>query len=202
VTLRVRDDVPNLRAKSRYRSIRQAFVLAKERFGFRLLQYSVQRTHLHLIAEAHDRRALSRGMQGLAIRVARRINRVETRRGSVFRDRYHARQLKTPREVRAALVYVLNNARRHREWGGAVPRDLTDYEYSSAPYFTGWAIHIPWQCATREARPPPVTSAKSWLLTRGWLRATTAGGKAARGRIRPAETPGRNARPKRVDDRR
>jgi hypothetical protein len=73
---------------------------------------------------------------------------------------------------------VLNNARRHREWGGAVPRDLTDYEYSSAPYFRGWAIRIPWQSSPG---PPPVTTARSWLLTRGWLR---------RDRIHPAERPG------------
>jgi hypothetical protein len=57
-------------------------------------------------------------VRGLAIRVARAVNRALGRRGRVFADRYHARALTTPRAVRHALVYVLMNpeapTRRHR----------------------------------------------------------------------------------------
>ena len=91
----------------------RAFTGGCERFGFRLVEYSVQNDHLHLIAEAEDQRCLSRGMQGLLIRIAKALNRLWERRGQVFRDRYHCRVLRTWWQVRNALRYVLNDALRH-----------------------------------------------------------------------------------------
>jgi REP element-mobilizing transposase RayT len=88
---------------------------ARERNGMRICHYSVQSNHLHLIVEAPDAEALSRGMQGLAVRIARRINRHMRRQGTVFKDRYHARALKTAWQVRIALRYVLLNARKHSQ---------------------------------------------------------------------------------------
>jgi len=96
-----------------FSAVRKALAEGKQHFGFSLVHFSVQRDHLHLIAEASDRRALSRGIQGLSIRVARAVNRQLARKGRLFSDRYHARALKTPREVRFALRYVLLNARKH-----------------------------------------------------------------------------------------
>ena len=98
-----------------FRSVRRALAGARDRFGFRLVHFSVQRDHLHLLAEAHDRRALGRGMQGLAIRVAKAVNRRLDRHGKVFGDRYHAHALRTPRETRSALRYVLSNIRKHAD---------------------------------------------------------------------------------------
>ncbi|MEW6073566.1 MAG: peptide MFS transporter [Planctomycetota bacterium] len=113
--------------------MRAAFAGGKERFGFRLIHYSVLANHLHLIGEAQNRRALSRGMQGLAVRIAKGLNRHWGRRGKVFADRYHDHILRTPREVRSALAYVLRNAARHGVGGaGADP-------YSSGRWFDGWA---------------------------------------------------------------
>ena len=113
VTMRVRRDVPNLRTQRPMAGVRLAFAGGRRRFGFRLVHFSVQGNHLHLIVEAADKRALSRGMQGLAIRLARRVNGALGRTGGMFADRYHARALGTPREVRNALAYVLLNRQRH-----------------------------------------------------------------------------------------
>ena len=95
---------------------------------------------MHMIVEAKNREQLSRGMQGLMVRMARALNRTWRRCGSVFTDRYHDRILRTPREVRNALVYVLRNAARH---GNFAYRDRPD-AYSSGPWFGGWAGQIPW----------------------------------------------------------
>ena len=113
VTLRLRDGLPSLRRNIVRARILLALGEGRERFGFRLNQFSLQSNHVHLIVEADDALALSRGMKGIAVRVARTVNRVWKRRGSVFSDRFHARALRTPREVRAALAYVLHNARHH-----------------------------------------------------------------------------------------
>ena len=99
----------SLREHSLFVVVRKALAAAKQQFGFSLVHFSVQRDHLHLIAEAIDRRALSRGVQGLAIRLARAVNRQLERKGRLFADRYHARALTTPRAVKFALRYVLSN---------------------------------------------------------------------------------------------
>lgn len=130
----------------------------------RVVHYSVLRNHIHLLVEAVDREALSRGIQGLATRLARALNRLTERSGPAFADRYHARILKTPREVRLALAYVLNNARRHGLVRGRTRRDWVD-PYSSGGAFDGWRDKV--------LAPPfaiPVSRARTWLLARGWRR--------------------------------
>ncbi|MEW6074418.1 MAG: transposase, partial [Planctomycetota bacterium] len=133
VTLRLCSPLPSLRRPGPALALRAAFAAGKERFGFRLLHYSLLANHLHLIVEARDRRALARGMQGLAVRIAKALNRHWGRRGKVFADRYHDHILKNPREVRSALAYVLRNAARH-----GVAREGLD-PYSSGRWFDGWA---------------------------------------------------------------
>ena len=113
VTMRMLAGVGYLRGHRRYRSIERALRQARERLGARLVHFSVQGNHLHLMVEAADARALSRAMQGLAIRIARALNRARGRSGKVFADRYHSRALATRREVANALRYVLQNFRHH-----------------------------------------------------------------------------------------
>jgi REP element-mobilizing transposase RayT len=143
ITLRVVDGLPSLRGKRAFQCIKRAFALAntqgKHREDFRVTHFSVQGNHAHLIAEASDRLHLSRGMQGLAIRVAKRVHRALERRGAVFAERFHARVLRTPREVRHALAYVLLNERRHlkAERGLTLPPWYFD-PCSSAREFDGW----------------------------------------------------------------
>jgi putative transposase len=159
VTMRLREGLPSLRRASELRALCVAFEGGAQRFGFRLNQYSVQTTHLHLIVEAPDRRALSRGVQGLAVRVARRLNRLWQRKGKVFSDHYHDRILRTPKEVRNALAYVLNNAKRHGIFHAGVDG------FSSGRWFDGWRDALPSASA-----PPIVARARTWLQTIGWRR--------------------------------
>ena len=99
----------------------------------------------------------------MAIRMAKGLNRVMGRKGTVFADRYHSRSLRTPAEVRRALVYVLGNARKHLAALGYRLAPAYLDEYSSAAWFTGWA--------TPPTPPPgdaPVARAATWLLATGW----------------------------------
>jgi len=157
VTTRLMPGLPNLRRERTLMTLRGALSAGSDRFGFRLVEFSIQSNHLHFIVEAEDARAIARGMQGLLVRVAKALNREWDRRGRVLADRYHARVLRTPREVRNALVYVLQNARKH----GA--RILGIDAFSSGVWFEGWSDRV-----ARAARP--IASAGSWLLKTGWLR--------------------------------
>lgn len=180
ITLRVREDVWNLRTRRSYKVIRRAFVAGCCRDGFRVTQFSIQRNHLHLIVEAQSRTHLSRGMQGLSIRIARALNRQMGRRGKVFADRYHARALKTPREVKNAVAYVANNIRHHTARYG-LPLDDIDL-YSSWAYFDGWRERIGRRQASARVGDPPIAQPRTWLLRVGWR---------CHGLVRIAEIPGR-----------
>jgi len=107
VTLRMRRDVPSLRTVGIVHEIERTFANGCARPGFRLVHYSLQANHAHLIVEAHDRDALGRGMKAIGARLARAVNRIAGRQGQVLADRYHHRVLPTPKEVHGALRYVL-----------------------------------------------------------------------------------------------
>jgi REP element-mobilizing transposase RayT len=186
LTMRVVRLLPSLRAERCMRRLRQALAGGRARPGFRLVHYAVQPDHLHLVVEAIDTRALTEGARGLCIRIARRLNRELGRAGKVFAERYHARALKTPREVRHALAYVLLQERRHAAKRGTGMTTRLD-GCSSAPCFDGFSRSSPrWgpggtdplaRLALRTVAP-----AESWLLTAGWRW---------HGLVDPAEVPGR-----------
>ena len=161
VTLKLREGLPSLRRKAEYGVLLGAFASGCERFGFRLVHFVVLGNHLHLMTEADDLRAHSRGVQGLAIRIAKRLNKLWDRRGKVFADRFHGRQLRSPREVRHALVYLLHNARRH---GYSLAPEGPD-PYSSGRWFEGWR-----GLRADALWPAPLARARCWLLRRGWRR--------------------------------
>ena len=112
VTWRMREGVWSLRTRRCFTVLRRAFWGGANRFGFRLVHYSVQGNHLHLLVEAQDEKALASGMNGMGVRVARGLNRVMGRQGRVLGDRYHAHVLRTTTEAMRARHYLLQNARR------------------------------------------------------------------------------------------
>lgn len=172
VTLKVRREVWSLRARRAFTRIADALGHAGERFGMRIVHFSVQRDHVHLIVEAEHRAALARGMKGLCVRIARAMNRLMGRRGAVFADRYHDRVLSTARQTRHAIGYVLCNARKH----GVAERSSRWVDpCSSGATFDGWSHEVDAPAAV------PCVPPRSWLLRVGWMRA---------GRVDPGHRPG------------
>jgi putative transposase len=171
LTMRAGRGLPSLRRPALYRVLRACIDKASS-VRFRIVQFSVQHDHVHLLVEATEKRALSSGARGLAIRSARQLNRHLRRDGRVWGDRYHTRAMKTPTEVRRALVYVLMNIKKH----SAEPCDGVD-PCSSAPWFDGF---VPARAPTPSRDPPPVRAPLTWLASRGWRR---------RGLIDPGEYP-------------
>jgi REP element-mobilizing transposase RayT len=182
--LRVRRDVPSLRKARVVREIERSLREIRERGRARVVHYSVQTNHLHLIVEATSRVDLSCGMKAIAARVARAVNRAFGRRGPVLGDRFHARVLRTPREVRHAIAYVLLNARRHAaKLGRRVDAIGRIDPASSGRWFDGWRQRDRADRVDRAgaADQPAVALPRSWLLSVGWRRS---------GLIDPAEVPG------------
>ncbi len=119
-------------------------------------------------------------MRSLATTAAIAINRVLVRSGKVFAYRYHATALSSPRQMRNALSYVLNNWRRHDEDESceAAHRATLD-PYSTALQFRGWREGV--FSAPPGHEPLPSAQPVTWLLRVGWER---------HGRISAFEVPG------------
>jgi len=168
VTVKLVRLLPPLRSKKEYAALRAAFAAGCNRFGFRLVHYAVLNDHMHFLVEAADRESLSRGLKGLAVRVARALNKLWKRRGRVFADRYHDHILRSPKEVRYALRYVFANARKHEREGHQVRVTQAIDVFTSGPWFDGWreTIHV----RGLELVARPITNARTWLLTKGWRR--------------------------------
>jgi REP element-mobilizing transposase RayT len=170
VTLTTVPEVGRLRTRKVYQCVRRALRRSqgesRSAGRFRVCHLSIQGNHIHLIVEAESQAVLSRGMQGLQISIAKHINNALDRAGRVFADRFHMRVLRTPREVRAALAYLLNNWRHHGE-NRLFPGRALD-PYATGSRFDGWLDPPPIPIAEREQLA--TWEPRTWLLSAGWKR--------------------------------
>ena len=171
VTLRLRRELGWLRGQRLAVAVLRSLARGKQRFETRLVHFSVQGDHVHLIVEAADKVALSRSMKGLSVRIARAVNKALGRKGTVFADRYHARGLASPREVRHALAYVLCNFRHHVGPRDARPAPGAIDPLSSAWCFDGWRRPPVARPGARPRWRLHLCAPAIWLLREGWRRA-------------------------------
>jgi putative transposase len=160
ITLKAREQLPSFREQVLMKALIHAVRMTR-REGFRIVEFSIQSDHIHLIVEADDKEKLARGMKSFTVRAYRLFNAVLGRRGPVWNgQRYHRRDLKTPKQVRNALVYCLNNFRKHRPNASDSAVDAA----SSGPWFRGW----------RDGPAPkpdrPTALPETYLLREGWLK--------------------------------
>lgn len=172
ITVRALPAPWSLRQQTLYAALELALRLTR-RPDFRIVEHSVQSNHLHLVIEADDKDALARGMKSFLVRATRLVNRALGRgKGSLWSGRFHRTDLNTPRQVRHALVYVLNNGRKH---GVVQARALVLDACSSARWFRGWSL-----ARTVQEGPSPLEPPRTALLRYLWERY---------GKIHPLEMP-------------
>lgn len=97
----------HIRNKDALRLLKRAIVRSR-RFGLRIIHYSLQTNHIHLIVEADSNEILSKGMRSLTITFAKGL-----KAGKVQIERYHLHVLKTIQETKNAIHYVLFNKQKH-----------------------------------------------------------------------------------------
>jgi REP element-mobilizing transposase RayT len=181
-------EIGSLRKRHLYSALRDATIAVATRElaydevngAFRIIHISIQKTHIHMIVEADNKLAMSRGMQSFMISAAKHINRAysekmklsQRRRGAVFADRYHQEIIETPRQARHALSYVLNNWRKHRE---PLAQQCEVDPFSTGAHFTGWRERADEVVSFgRDVYEPHVVYfPKTWLLSEGWRKAGT-----------------------------
>ncbi|HEY2030913.1 MAG TPA: hypothetical protein VGH20_17070 [Myxococcales bacterium] len=159
MTLKVRQDVPNLRARARFRAIRDAFKAARGRHGVRLAD-SRYSANISISSSRPTALPAYRAVcKGLCVRLTRALNRVLARRGSIFADRFHSRLLRTPTELVRAIRYVIDNARHHfgQPDVNCSSRAPDAEELLDSP--RGWLLRIGWTRAPlRDLIAPVVAS--------------------------------------------
>jgi hypothetical protein len=176
VTIRAAPGLPSLRSTRVFAALCRTIARASVD-RFRVIHFSIQQDHGHFIVEGDEARRTRGGAHGLAIRLALAVNRAVGRKGQVVPDRFHARPLTTPRQMRVSMVYVLLNFRKHLRAPPCVdPR-------SSGPHFSGW-LHAPTGCAAAPATVAPCT----WMARIGW--------RLAGGPLRVEEHPAAAPRPR------
>jgi REP element-mobilizing transposase RayT len=197
VTLRTVKRFASLRDVRLFTALRSAIARSQRGAAFRVTDFSVETNHVHLIVEAEEEKALSNGVRALTIRLTLTVRRVAGHKGALWADRYHARELRSPTEVRNALVYVLNNWRKHVRGVGEMD------PCSSAPWFSGWSdlakgtndgwaraqpgVVQAWTAAGPATRARlsaraaddvplcPVVEPDTWLARKGWRTKTKLG---------------------------
>jgi REP element-mobilizing transposase RayT len=160
VTLRVAELVWNLRSERSYRIIDASLRASRRRRDFRVVHFSIQGNHIHIIVEANGTRSFAVGVRALSIRLARHLNVMMGRRGPVFADRYHAHVLHTPAEVRNAIRYVLGNFESHAARRGERTSGRWVDPFSSA------AMKAPREAQGVLFIEPATSPARTWLLKR------------------------------------
>jgi REP element-mobilizing transposase RayT len=158
VTLRVLPGLVSLRDFAVAAAIGASFKrLACKPERFRVVEFSLQDDHAHLVVEAQDRMALSAGVKGVSLRIAKAVNRVMGRKGQVIQERAHLQVLGTPTQARNAVAYVVGNWQKHGAPAGEIIDGLDSR--SSARWSRAWRSRRP------DSGPAPVSRARTWMLS-------------------------------------
>lgn len=169
LTWRIRENGVNLRCREVLTCFQTA-ALGAQAFGLRVIEFSLQHNHLHMIVEVRDNSSLALGMRSFGCRLGKALRKIMGGVGSVFEGRYHLHVLRTPTQMRNALAYVLQNYSRHARLLRHVD------EFSSGPYFAAWRKLFGRELGPllsrrrRRGRPEFLGDARSWLAREGWMR--------------------------------
>lgn len=148
-----------IRNKDSLRTLKRAIKNAGSH-GLRVIHYSMQSNHIHLIIESANNEILTRGMRSLTITFAKGL-----KKGSIQIERYHLHVLKSLRETKNAVHYVLFNEQKHANLKTAYIDEYSSLglvaDLKKISKESGFSIVL------RRIRELPVLfEPKSWLLNR------------------------------------
>lgn len=112
LTVKVLRNKAEIKNKSVLKLLRHAIQRARLQ-GLKIIHYSLEYDHVHLLIEAENNHILGKGMQALGVSLSKGINRLKNLKGAVYKHRYHFRQITSPRQLKNVLGYIFNNGVKH-----------------------------------------------------------------------------------------
>lgn len=81
--------------------------------GVRVVHFSLEHDHVHLYVECGNNFVLGKAMKAFGVTFVRGINKFKRSKGQLYKYRYHLRILKSAREVKNVINYILKNGIKH-----------------------------------------------------------------------------------------
>lgn len=165
LTLKMKPGLKSLRSPKMTLAFKESLSKAKAK-GLRVIHFALESNHAHLFTEANDNGTLRSGMASLGSSFGKAVRKINDGKGSVFDGRYHVRVLKTPRETKHAMAYVLLNHSKHQK------TFAYQDEKSSAFHFGEWRTLLGegYRNTKTRALPECLSEPKSWLARTGWRK--------------------------------
>lgn len=113
LTVKIKKNKAGIKNKSVLRILRRAILNAR-RQGLRVIHYSLEYDHIHLLIEADNNHILNKGMQSFGVTFSKAINRMRKLKGGVYKHRYHFRQISSSKELKNVLGYIFTNGIKHK----------------------------------------------------------------------------------------
>ncbi len=113
LTIKVRENKADIQNKRILKALHHAIKRARLK-GLKIVHYTLEYNHVHLLVESVDNKILHSGMQAFGITIAKAINKIKRVKGSVYKNRYHLRLINSARQLKNVLNYIFENGIKHR----------------------------------------------------------------------------------------
>lgn len=112
LTIKVRENKADIKSIKLLKALHHAIKRARL-MKLKIIHYTLEYNHVHLLVEADTHHALHRGMQAFGISFSKAINKTKRLKGTVYKHRYHFRQICSSRELKNVLHYIFHNGIKH-----------------------------------------------------------------------------------------
>jgi hypothetical protein len=113
ITIKVRQNKADIKSKRILKALHHAIMRGRLK-GMKVIHYTLEYNHVHLLVEAHCHKIMHKGMQAFGISIAKAINKIKITKGTVYKHRYHLRKINSPRELKNVLHYIFHNGIHHK----------------------------------------------------------------------------------------
>ncbi|MBC7430062.1 MAG: transposase [Bacteriovorax sp.] len=113
LTIKVREYKADIKSKRILRALHHAIIRARLK-KLKVIHYTLEYNHVHLLVEASDHKVMHRGMQALGISLSKSINKIKCLKGTVYKHRYHLKRLTSTQQLKNVLHYIFNNGIHHK----------------------------------------------------------------------------------------
>ncbi|MGZ3787001.1 MAG: transposase [Bacteriovorax sp.] len=113
LTVKIKKNKAEMKNKSVFSLLKRAILNAR-RQGLKVIHYSLEYDHVHLLIEAENNHILGKGMQAFGGTFSKAINRMRKLKGGVYKHRYHFRKISSARELKNVMNYIFTNGLKHK----------------------------------------------------------------------------------------